>query len=67
MELSEGVIRQGRNTLLHLHSSCDTQPHSLIVNYKRQLNVHAEPLKADGKEDRIYRNKDLFAELHDIG
>ena len=38
------------NTLLDLHnSSYDTQPHSLIVNYKRQLNVHAEPLKADGK------------------
>ena len=49
MELSEDVIRQGHNTLLHLHSSYDTQPHSLIVNYKRQLNVHVEPLKADGK------------------
>ena len=47
MEILEGVIG---NTLLDLHnSSYDTQPHSLIVNYKRQLNVHAEPLKADGK------------------
>ena len=37
MEISEGVICQGRNTLLDLHnSSYDTQP-------------HAEPLKADGK------------------
>ena len=32
MEISEGVIRRGRNTLLDLHnSSQDTQPHSLIV------------------------------------
>jgi len=34
MEISEGVIRRGRNTLLDLHnSSQDTQPHSLIVKY----------------------------------
>ena len=33
MEISEGVIRRGRNTLLDLHnSSKDTQPHSFIVN-----------------------------------
>ena len=32
MEISEGVIRLGRNTLLNLHNtSWDTQAHSLIV------------------------------------
>ena len=32
MEISEGVIRLGRNTLLDLHNtSWDTQAHSLIV------------------------------------
>ena len=36
MEISEGVIRLGDNTLLLLdlhNSSYDTQPHSLIVKY----------------------------------
>ena len=38
MEIEEGVIRRGRNTLRDLHNSLqDTQPHSLIVNYKRLL------------------------------
>ena len=38
MEISEGVIRRGRNTLRDLHNSLqDTQPHSLIVNYNRLL------------------------------
>ena len=38
MDISEGVIRRGRNTLRDLHNSLqDTQPHSLIVNYNRLL------------------------------
>ena len=36
MEISEGVIRRGRNTLLDLHK--DTQPHSLTVNYCLNYN-----------------------------
>ena len=36
MEISEGVIRLGNNTLLDLHNSSQyTQPHSLIVNSLR--------------------------------
>ena len=35
MEISEGVIRRGRNTLLNLRNcSQDTQPHSLFVKYQ---------------------------------
>ena len=35
MEISEGVIRQGHNTLLDFHYSSDnTQPHSIIVNWE---------------------------------
>ena len=41
MEISEGVICQGCNTLLDFHnSSDDTQPHSIIVNWEDKETGH---------------------------
>ena len=40
MEISEGVIRRGRDIVLDVYNcSKDTQPHSLIVKYKPEVNL----------------------------
>ena len=48
MQISEGVIRLGRNILLDLHNSSDhTKPYPVIANYvnnKQKSKIHGAPL-----------------------